>query len=655
MRVDDVLAELKPEHFTNSKVPSRTTVSDRLAGVGLKIDFVEAIADICSDDAAGRERLLGQVRSMQKRAATSDPLKQKSASQGHREQTDDAAVTAELVMVQKRSLEVSDKLMRALERAQELEKERNSANHMVLLLLTMVDRLQRDITTLARERDRLRTAAAPHQTTLNHVRTRLAKSEEQRTTAESELDRARAERHKADRLAEEAAEQVRVLTLELDRLRAQVPDLNAETSPPSAPLSTLQEALDTDASDIDQALAKATRHLDDRAGRLDRLADELQLDNPPDNFRASKEEPDNSSAGSLPRRHPMKPKPDNSKLSPFDVLNIVQVLRMDNGRTLNDAPETLTAAALSQPCGKMLESVSLLRTAGYDADADHLLAYAGERRPPEDVPELIDALRADERSTDAYRLLTAIGQKRPPAEVVEVVSHLRRAQHDADAYQILAAVGRVRSAYGVIAILDAVTEQDESWVLGAARRDRHLKDIPSLIHALEVKNRLNAARMMSTSYAERAGDLGVPQTADSGDLWLRPDLADDDEAEEVFNFRTYQTPTNQYISQSRREAEAAPTVHPYAAREVRRDFMPVDTMVISLAGGVALNRLLPEQRRIGSLCKQAVTVKEISQELGIPLGVTRILVADLLESGILGRAQTGYETAIDIQTDPVAE
>src|ERR1043165_7125173 len=65
MRVNDVLALLKPEHFVSGRVPSRSTVSERLAGVGVKQDFIEAIADVCSHDAAGRERLMGQVVALQ--------------------------------------------------------------------------------------------------------------------------------------------------------------------------------------------------------------------------------------------------------------------------------------------------------------------------------------------------------------------------------------------------------------------------------------------------------------------------------------------------------------------------------------------------------------------------------------------------------------
>ncbi|MER5809867.1 DUF742 domain-containing protein [Streptomyces sp. NPDC002033] len=632
MRVDDVLAALKPEHFTSGKVPGRSTVSDRLAGIGLKTDFVEAIADICSSDVAARDDLLGQVRSLQERAATTDVRSDRSENQSRGEQSDGARLAVELVMVQKRSLEVSDKLMRALERAQELEKERNSANHMVLLLLTMVDKLQRDITALARERDRLRASPAVRQTSLDHVRARLTRSEQQRTKAESELERARGERHKADRLAEEAAEQVRILTEELDRLRAQVPDFSAETSPVSAPL-TLHEPLDTDAGDIDQALAKAARHLDDGAGRLDRLAGELHLDNPPDNVVASEEGLDNHLLGSLLEE------PDNLRMSPEAVLKGVQVLQV----TADDMPEGLKEAPISQSCGEVLETVSLLRFAGYDDLADGFLMHAGARRPSDDIPTLIDALRAGERPTDAYQLLTGVGQRRLAREVVEVVSLLREGQHDAEAYQVLAAVGRVRSGKAVVEVLNLVTAQDESWVLNAARRDRDLQDLPSLIHALEEANRRSAARMMSSAYTERAQDL---RTA-SGLGHLDPDFLgdigdDDDDSQDNFDFRSYPTPVDLHdISEDEAVMEVVPKVRPHVMSESKSVSLPINRVVLSVADKALLKRLLPEQQRISSLCERPTTVEEISQKLRLPLGVVIIFVGDLVKSGILVQVATG--------------
>ncbi|MFH8630986.1 hypothetical protein ACH4CC_14075 [Streptomyces lydicus] len=68
----------------------------------------------------------------------------------------------------------------------------------VLILLAMVDTLRRDIGTLTAERERVRAARKDQE--LLRVRERLQRSEAQRSTAESELTQARAEREKADRL-----------------------------------------------------------------------------------------------------------------------------------------------------------------------------------------------------------------------------------------------------------------------------------------------------------------------------------------------------------------------------------------------------------------------------------------------------------------------
>ena len=54
MRVDDLHRKLTPEHFSNERVPSKSALSDRLAGVALRQDFIEAVADVCSADESPR-------------------------------------------------------------------------------------------------------------------------------------------------------------------------------------------------------------------------------------------------------------------------------------------------------------------------------------------------------------------------------------------------------------------------------------------------------------------------------------------------------------------------------------------------------------------------------------------------------------------------
>jgi hypothetical protein len=54
-----------------------------------------------------------------------------------------------------------------------------------------------------------------------------------------------------------------------------------------------------------------------------------------------------------------------------------------------------------------------------------------------------------------------------------------------------------------------------------------------------------------------------------------------------------------------------------------------------------------ELRRIVELCQQPRSVAEIAVGLGVPLGVARVLVADLLASGLV-RAEDQSELSIDI-------
>ena len=63
-------------------------------------------------------------------------------------------MATQLIGTQRQSLELSNELIRAVQRNAELEKARNDANHMVLILLTLVDKLQRDIATLTAQRAR---------------------------------------------------------------------------------------------------------------------------------------------------------------------------------------------------------------------------------------------------------------------------------------------------------------------------------------------------------------------------------------------------------------------------------------------------------------------------------------------------------------------
>lgn len=600
MRMDDVLGQLTPDHFADGRIPSRSTISERLAGVGVRHDFVQAIADVCSKNAADRDRLLAQAEAARQLAARA------ASGTG----VGSSAVEAELVVTQQRSIAVSDKLVRAMERAAQLERERNDANQMVLVLLAMVDKLRRDIDTLARERDRLRASRSVH-AELEQVHERLARSEQQRVTAKTELERARAERQKADLLAEESAEQVRLLTEELERLRGEVADPDADGSA-QLPVSTpdLQDALNSAADDIDQALVKAARHLDDRADRLDQLASELHLDNQSDNPPTSDDVQDNLSDIALISHA------EGATLTPEEVFANVRSL-VNNGEDQTHAESLLRWAGRELSIAEALRTAALLHRDGLTGQATQLIFDAAANTPAGDMPALVSGLRGLERNAELYQILNQVARSWPASAIVDAVTCLRNAEQQSDAYQVLSAVGRDCPPVEVLKVLARVDERDARWVLDAACRDRSLDELPPLAEALRHLRRADA-ETVERAHRQRE------ETARKAALTPRP--------------RPVRLLTNDG-DQDFSEGSDENFVRPYAiagedaARPRYR--LPIDSVVRTAADASQLVGLLPEQQRICHFCREPHDINQISEQLSIPLGVARILVVDLLEAGLL--------------------
>ncbi|MFI8234880.1 hypothetical protein ACIGDI_39400 [Streptomyces sp. NPDC085900] len=461
LRLDDVMERLTPEHFSNGRVPSRSTIGERLAGRLLDDEFVQAIADICSgEDAALRERMLVEARALAARQDSTSPDKSPDPK------LNPTALANELVAVQRHSLTLQDKLMRAWERAIELDRERSRSHQMVMVLLAMVDKLQRDITTLHAERDRLKGREHRPQR-LKQVYQQLARSEEQRQSAETELDRAREERAKADRLAEEAAEQIRTLQAELERLRQRTgqPDNPPPLKAPSLPTSD-DTGFDAAAGDIDDALAKASRHLDDGARRLDQLASELHQDDPSDNSAATAET--DGTAG--------QPQADRyTETLTLDILTTVRAMKEHGSPFVSFALE----ASPELFVGVM---GVLLRSDDNQQDwnlAHELLDTAGTRGRPSHLCNLLAELRTYGKSghSYAYKLLSTVAAIRAPSELVDIVNALRACQQDADAYQLLNAVARSAPAWFISPIALKLSHTDATWLIKAVTNERQEEDI----------------------------------------------------------------------------------------------------------------------------------------------------------------------------------
>jgi uncharacterized protein DUF742 len=101
------------------------------------------------------------------------------------------------------------------------------------------------------------------------------------------------------------------------------------------------------------------------------------------------------------------------------------------------------------------------------------------------------------------------------------------------------------------------------------------------------------------------------------------------------------------------EVEAG-VVRPYVFTQGRTrtesQTLAVETMVCSTATGRQQQVVLPpEQRSIVSLCESTQSVAEIAAKLRTPLGVVRVLVTDLTDTGLLEVFEGATELAADVE------
>ncbi|MHC0434279.1 DUF742 domain-containing protein [Streptomyces sp. O3] len=97
-----------------------------------------------------------------------------------------------------------------------------------------------------------------------------------------------------------------------------------------------------------------------------------------------------------------------------------------------------------------------------------------------------------------------------------------------------------------------------------------------------------------------------------------------------------------------------PLVRPYAmtgGRTRPRYQLAIEALVHTTAEPHQMQGQLPEHQRICNLCREIKSVAEISALLTIPLGVARILVADLAEAGLVAIHQPGGDENAGGQPD----
>ena len=95
------------------------------------------------------------------------------------------------------------------------------------------------------------------------------------------------------------------------------------------------------------------------------------------------------------------------------------------------------------------------------------------------------------------------------------------------------------------------------------------------------------------------------------------------------------------------DSEAGPVVRPYALTGGRT--APAGDALLDLISIVAASGPLPvssdaaalgpEHRKLLELCQQPVTVADVTADMDLPLGVVRVLLADLIADGLIAVQQ----------------
>ncbi|MCU7822717.1 DUF742 domain-containing protein [Kitasatospora sp. DSM 101779] len=93
-----------------------------------------------------------------------------------------------------------------------------------------------------------------------------------------------------------------------------------------------------------------------------------------------------------------------------------------------------------------------------------------------------------------------------------------------------------------------------------------------------------------------------------------------------------------HVEELEEDADSGPLIRPFAmtgGRTRPRYELAIEALVSASVDPARLASLLPEHQRICTLCTDVKSVAEVSALLGLPLGVARILVADLAEAGLV--------------------
>ncbi|WP_406300087.1 hypothetical protein OG948_33545 [Embleya sp. NBC_00888] len=195
---------LRPEHFEGGRVPTRNAFYEHLAGRDVTWEFVEAVADVCSDDYPTARRRLDEARVLW------DALRQEPANSDE---------TSEIVRLQRRVIEAQDEIRRLGEALTSSEHTRDEMTRVVRFLRIVVAQMSLRMADLIREHDAILARGRSDDPDLGRLQRRLHDTENSRAEAEEQRDHAEHARAEAQELADRLAYQIQLLNMEVARLR----------------------------------------------------------------------------------------------------------------------------------------------------------------------------------------------------------------------------------------------------------------------------------------------------------------------------------------------------------------------------------------------------------------------------------------------------
>ncbi|MGH9013779.1 MAG: DUF742 domain-containing protein [Acidimicrobiia bacterium] len=101
----------------------------------------------------------------------------------------------------------------------------------------------------------------------------------------------------------------------------------------------------------------------------------------------------------------------------------------------------------------------------------------------------------------------------------------------------------------------------------------------------------------------------------------------------------------------RRRRIVRPYVLTYGRTRAEGVDVPLDAAVLTIIPPAGLDRAAsPEARSIVAMCQDPIPLAEVAARLGVPLGVARVLVADLTAPGVLAvRASRPPDAHADVK------